>query len=314
VSDVAERPARAEPAQVVAWQGYAVMLLTTVLWAANNVIAKVSLELAPPAPLAAARFLLASLCLAVMLWLTDRGAYRRARTDWRLLSVLGLTGITLSNLTHFYGVTMTSVTDIALIGPATVPLWAALFARLMLGERLSRQRAAGMALSLVGVVLIVLAGASGEEGGGPRRVLGDLLLAASSGFWALYSVLGRRALQRYSALSLVTLGTLFGTAPMVALAVPAGVGWLVAAGPLLWIGLIYLSLVGTVLATLTWFQAADQLGVARAGQFTYLVPVWALLLAAAALGERPGWLQVGGALLVFGGLWFANRSRLARSS
>ena len=46
---------------------------------------------------------------------------------------------------------------------------------------------------------------------------------------------------------------------------------------------------------------------ARAGQFTYLVPVWSLLFAVLFLGERPAPLQLVGAAVVLAGLWLSNR-------
>ena len=187
------------------------------------------------------------------------------------------------------------------------PLWTAAFAALLLGERFSRRQLGGMAVSLLGVVLIV--GAAGiDPQGGSDRLIGDVLLLAGSACWAVYTVLGRRALRRHSALAASTFASLIGTAPMLLVAAPDGGEWLRQAPMDLWLAILYLALFGTVAAFLAWYHAIRVLGAARAGQFTYLVPVWALLLAGIFLGERPAPLQLVGAALVAVGLGVANRA------
>ena len=83
---------------------------------------------------------------------------------------------------------------------------------------------------------------------------------------------------------------------------------LLTAPPELWAAILYLALLGSVVALLAWSRSVRDLGAARAGQFTYLVPLWSLLLAALVLGERPAPLQLVGAALVLAGIWLTNRA------
>jgi drug/metabolite transporter (DMT)-like permease len=314
VSRSAASPAVALPSAAPPWPAYAVVLGTTLIWGGTNVVAKVGVGLAPAAGLAALRFVLAAACFAVLLAATKRAAFAIRRADLPLLAALGLTGVAASNLLFFWGLELAPVADAALIAPATSPLWTALFAALLLGERFSRRQLAGMAVSLAGVVAVV--GASGlDAGGGGGRLLGDLLLLSGSACWAVYTVLGRRALARHSPLAAVTWATLLGSVPLLLIAAPGGWGWLPAASPVLWAAILYLALLGSVVALLAWSRSVRDLGAARAGQFTYLVPLWSLLLAALVLGERPAPLQLVGAALVLAGIWLTNRAaRLAGGS
>jgi drug/metabolite transporter (DMT)-like permease len=186
-------------------------------------------------------------------------------------------------------------------------LLTAVFAALLLGERYTRRQQAGMGLSLAGVLCVV--GAAGlDPSGGSTRLLGDGLLLLGSASWGLYTVLGRRALQRHSPLASVTWATLLGCPLLLLAATPAGWGWLLDATPALWAVILYLSLLGSVVALLTWSRSVRDLGAARAGQFSYLVPIWSLVLAAFFLGEQPAVLQLIGGALVLAGIWLTNRA------
>jgi drug/metabolite transporter (DMT)-like permease len=308
---VADRSAAAaaRPAATPAgpgWSAYLLVLLTTLIWGGTNVVAKIGVGLAPAAGLAALRFGLAAFCFLALAALTERSALTVRRADLPLFALLGLTGMAASNVLFFWGLTLAPVTDAALLAPSASPLLTAIFAALLLGERYRRNQIAGMGLSLAGVVCVV--GAAGlDPSGGPTRLLGDSLLLLGSASWGLYTVLGRRALQRYSPLGAVTWSTLLGCPLLLLVAAPTGWDWLWSAGPLLWASLLYLTLLGSVVALLTWSRSVRDLGAARAGQFSYLVPIWSLLLAALFLGERPVWLQIVGGLLVLAGIWLANR-------
>jgi drug/metabolite transporter (DMT)-like permease len=182
----------------------------------------------------------------------------------------------------------------------------ALLAVVLLGERFTRQQAIGTGVSLIGVVLLL--GAVGlDQSSSPARLLGDGLLILSSFSWAIYTVVGRQALARVSPLATVTWANVIGVVPLLLVAAPDGWDWLVTASPSLWAAILYLGLIGSVVGLVTWSWSVRDLGAGRAGQFTYLMPVWVMILAAIVLDERPLPLQLIGAVLVLIGIWLANR-------
>lgn len=66
-------------------------------------------------------------------------------------------------------------------------------------------------------------------------------------------------------------------------------------------------LVGTAAAFVVWFQETQRCALGRLAAWTFLVPVFGVLLGVVVLGERPGWWTAAGLALVLGSLWPALR-------
>jgi len=79
-----------------------------------------------------------------------------------------------------------------------------------------------------------------------------------------------------------------------------------AAPPSAWGASVYSGLAGLVVAYLFWYRGVRVLGPTRTAMYVNLQPVFALLVAWAALGERPGIPQLAGAASVMAGLLLAR--------
>src|SRR3712207_9105026 len=84
-------------------------------------------------------------------------------------------------------------------------------------------------------------------------------------------------------------GLLIVSAPPIAAA-----DWAAASGAS-WGAIVYSGIAGLVVAYLFWYRGVRVLGPTRTAMYVNLQPVFALALAWAALGERPGVLPLGGA-------------------
>jgi drug/metabolite transporter (DMT)-like permease len=135
---------------------------------------------------------------------------------------------------------------------------------------------------------------------------GDLLLLGAPLSWAAYSILGKRAMDTFSPLVATAYAALSGTLLLIpAAALEALVG---GGGPhrfsiLGWVAILQLALLGTVAGFVWWYEGVQALGASRAALFVNLVPVFGTLLAALLLGERLGWPQLWGGLLVIAGVF-----------
>ena len=85
----------------------------------------------------------------------------------------------------------------------------------------------------------------------------------------------------------------------------AGVGSIPPSG---WVALVYVIVFATALGQQAWLYGVSGIGPSRAGIFTNLIPVSALLLSFVILGESLDLIKVLGIGFVLGGVWLVNRT------
>ncbi len=290
---------------------YARLTVTALFWGGTFVAARYAVREAPPFSVAAVRFAVAS---AVLFLLVAREAGRKAgprafpvpRTgeEWLGLLSLGFFGVFLYNAVFFTALTWTTAANGSLIVAVNPALTAALSAA-WLKEKVRPLQAVGLLVSFVGVAFVVSKG-SWET---VRRMSfnrGDVLMLGAPLAWALYSIQGKRVLDRFpfSPLAATAYAALFGAMMLCPAAVAERLATGRAAGFSLvgWLAVLQLALLGTVLGFVWWYEGVKALGAGRAAVFVNLVPVFGVLLAALFLGERLAWAEAFGGGLVIGGV------------
>jgi drug/metabolite transporter (DMT)-like permease len=220
------------------------------------------------------------------------------RAEWRRLAVLGVIGHLLYQLCFLAGVARTSVANSSLIFGCT-PVAVAVMSSVAGHERLTASRLIGAALSFAGIVAIVghRAAVSSET------IRGDLLVLLGMLCWALYSVAAQPLLERRSPLLVTGFSMAIGTALYL----------LVAIGPMVstdwarvsttsWLLMAASSVFALAVSYMIWYTGVQRIGSARTSAYSNLTPVVAMTIGALVLGERVGWWQVLGALLILSGL------------
>jgi drug/metabolite transporter (DMT)-like permease len=284
------------------------MAVAPALFASNILMARAVADLVPPFALAAGRWGLAALLLlpvaARQLW-RGRGTVRR---EWLDLLVLGFLGMVMCGAIVYVGAQTTTATNIGLIYAAS-PVFIIVLARIFYGETMSRVQAAGVALSLAGVVTIIARGDIGLLLGLTFTV-GDLYILAASFSWAVYTVLMRH---RPSALGAMPRFTAIAIAGTVALLPPLAVEVAVVGPPRLdgfTAGIVlFLAIVPGLGAYLTYEFVQRRLGSNRASLLMYLIPVYNAGLAWVLLGEELRLYHFIGAAMVLPGIYLATRRR-----
>jgi drug/metabolite transporter (DMT)-like permease len=268
---------------------------------------KVAAAHVPPAVIAVLRFASAAVLLWTWARLSGTPVRRPARRDLPLVLLLGFSVVFAYNLFFLYGVRHAPAADGSVLVPGLIPFVTALIAWPLLGERLSRRAGIGMAVALVGIV--VVANPAGDVGS--HRLLGDLLFLGAAISWSVYTLAGRRAIARYGSVS----SNVYATACGALLLLPVtflGDGWapLRHAPVQAWGSIAYLSLIGTVLGFVAFYEGVRLIGSARASSFALLVPIFGVLSSVLVLGEPLRTTLVVGGALVLGGLWLAESRRL----
>jgi drug/metabolite transporter (DMT)-like permease len=224
---------------------------------------------------------------------------RLLRAHWRLVLALACTGVVGFNTVIYAALARTPAVNALLIFAAT-PAVVALLARTVLGERCPVTHRAGIALSMLGVAVLV---ASGD----PASLLGfgdgtgDAIALAGVLIFAAYTVLLRRRPPGLDPLALLAATVAVGLVLMLPAWICCGARLPPAEPPVL-LALAYLGLCASVLGFLAWTRGVGRVGPARAGVYLNLTPVFGTCLAVALLGEAPSPHHLAGGALVLAGL------------
>ncbi|MEX2474701.1 DMT family transporter [Marinobacter sp.] len=290
------------------WLAYAGLILTPLFWAGNAVVAKGAVANMPPLSMSFWRWVIA---LAVLLPFGLPGIVRHRQVIRQYLgSMIALATFSVAafNSLLYYAALTTSATNIALIN-ATIPIFIALLAWLLLGDRTRPVQALGITLAVLGILTVVARGDLSvllELQAQP----GDLIMVAAVFSWGLFSVLLRRQAVPLPALTFLTTQIALGTLVilpfyLVELLVFKG-GFDVSRATVM--PLLYFAFFPGILAYAFWNHGVHRVGPARAALFMYLTPVFASVLAGVFLDERLGLFHVVGGLLILAGLFLATRT------
>jgi drug/metabolite transporter (DMT)-like permease len=285
---------------------YVTLLVGMVAFGGTWPAGKEAADHVPPAVVAVSRFAAA----AVLLWLwariSGRPVLRPRRADLPLVLLLGATVVFAYNLFFLYGVRHSTAADGSVLVPGLIPVATALLVWAVRGERPPRRAQLGLAVAFAGLVLV----ASPTGGVGSGRLLGDALYVGASISWSLYTLAGRRAIERYGSVSANVYATASGAVLLFPVSFLDG-GWAplahAPAGALA--GIAYLSVIGTVLGFVAFYEGVRLIGAARASSFALLVPVFGVLSSVLVLDEPLRWTLALGGTIVIAGLSLAESKR-----
>jgi len=276
------------------------------IWGGSHLAIRVALDSFTPLALAVIRLVLAAACLAFYArWAGETLAV--PRRDVLPLLGLGVLSHTVFQFLINAALLYTTPAHAALM-VSTMPTFAALGARGLLGERVTPRRAGAILMAFAGVAVVILW--SGQGLATARHpVLGDLLALGTAAAWAVGSVLSKPFLGRYSALkfSAVTLAAGALSALPFGAAAVARTSWEGVTGTG-WLMLPYLTVGSIALANSLWNRGIAGVEVSQAAVFSNLIPVTTLGLSALLLGERITLPLLGGGALVVIGTYLTQRT------
>ena len=256
-----------------------------VVWGSTYLAIRFAIETIPPLLMASARFLIAGSLLYA--WARSRGAPKPTPAQWKAAAIVGGLLFVGGNGAVVVSEQWVPSGLVALV-VAAVPLWMVLVDWIAgSGTRPTRRVALGIMAGFVGVA--VLAGSPGAGAGGPRELLGVVLVVAGSLAWAIGSSYARQAELPPRPRLWVGMQMLAGGAFLLPLALVTG-EWArlevgaVSARSLL--ALAYLIVFGALLAFSAYIWLLTASTPARVSTYAYVNPVVALFLGWA-LADEP---------------------------
>lgn len=288
---------------------YLLLILVPIFWGGAFVAAKFVVQELPPFTVAAIRFALATLCLWPLMYYREGEKAKLGKQDLLGMLVLGLSGIFGYNALFFCGLQFTSATNGSLI-VATNPIITLLLAAVFLKEKISWQKALGIAISFIGVTFVITNGNLFSILQAKYN-LGDLLLMGAPLCWAIYSIIGKGIMQRYSPLACTTYACGFGTLMLLPFSLyelsQKGLFIFTQTSFLGWLAIVYMAVFASVLGFVWWYKGVEKIGASKTSIFTNLVPVSAVVLASVLLGEKITGGDLVGAGLVISGVYLTTK-------
>jgi drug/metabolite transporter (DMT)-like permease len=278
------------------------MLAVACIWGANFTVVKYGTHVLAPLAFNGVRVALAALALTIIALLRRR-SWPSARELATLLGI-GMIGNGLYQVLFVEGIARTRASDAALVISAG-PAFVALLGWLAGTERISPRAWVGIALSIAGIGLVVFGGTAAAPG--QSTLLGNGLVLVGSLCWAVFSVLLKPFTHRVDGVQLSAVTMVGGAIALLIVASrPVAAADWTAVGPAAWGAIVYSGIAGLVVAYLFWYRGVRVLGPTRTAMYVNLQPVFALAIAWAVLGERPGITQLVGAGAVMAGLLLAR--------
>jgi len=258
--------------------GHVVQLVAlSLIWGSAYLFMRASAPTFGAAPMIFLRMALGStlVLLPLTLWRFGPGPLLR---NWRELLVFGVAFTAVPFLGLGFAALSISAGLLAILQSAA-PLFAALVARVWLGEPIAGSRAAGLAIGFAGVAMLVWDRVGVREDAG----LAILVTLAVTALWGVSSNYARKRLQAVDPVVLAT-GSI-GVAALV-LAPLAALEWPVQSpGPRAWAEVLFLGVAASGVGFLLYFGLLSKIGAVRATSVTFLNPVVAMGTAALYLGE-----------------------------
>ena len=280
------------------WLPLAIWSVLCLIWGSTWLAIKVGLRDLPPITFAGIRFVIASVILFAII-LARRIRLPERASDWRLLAWTGFLTITVNYALVFWGEQYLASGLAALLN-ATIPLFGLPLAhRYIASEQLTAKKVLGVLLGLVGVAIVC----SAELGGnGAHAFWGSLAIIVASLAGAQGSVLVKARGGHFDPALLAGVQMATGCVPLLVGGVllegnPVGYQWTTRAV----VALLYLAVVGSVVAFLAYYWLIRHIEVTRVLLIPLVTPLIAVLLGVGFLGETLGWgTAVGGSAILFG--------------
>lgn len=254
---------------------YVVLILQLLVASGTHIVAKAVTADVDPVTLTFLRTIISGLGM-ILLLRARKISWKVDRADVKRLLLLGLLGIPLNQFLYLYGIGFTTAANGALLY-ATTPVLVMVLSNILLKEKVTVRKAAGILLAFGGVVIVIFERGLDFSSG---YTYGNIVIFVAVIAWGLFTVLGRPLILKYGALKITCLAMLAGTA----MYFPVGVVGAIV-NPIHdisatdWIGILYLGIGTSIVGYVLWYYAIGRIDVSKVAVFANGQPILATVLA-----------------------------------
>ena len=284
---------------------FLIIAIPIAFWALAFPFIKIGLKELSPINLTIMRLLVVCIVFVSLLLVKPNKFSKLQKKDIIPIFLLGFLGIIVYHLGLNYGEQYISASAASVI-IATIPIFVVILAAIFLKENITLKIILGVVLSLFGVIIISISGKS-DASLEIKYLSGALAVLLAAMLGAGYTVVGKKMLQRYSALSLTVyvflLGSL-GLIPFISNSLFEEVAAMSVTG---WTAVIFLGIFPTVVGYVLWYVALQIKNASEVSVYLYFVPVLSTIISCFFLGEKITWLFIFGGAVVILGLHIVNK-------
>lgn len=275
-----------------------VWLILCGIWGSTWLFIKLGLADLPPLTFAGIRFVISCAILFPLVWIR-RLALPKSRGDWILLVGTGIMSFSLNYGLVFWAEQYIT-SGLAAFLQATLPAFGLILAHIYVpAERITWVKIGGVVLGVCGVGVVF----SNQLAISGRQALAGCVGMVLSAFFAAYSnVLVKTHGKNLNPAVIAAFQMLFGLVPLLLYGIafegnPLSFRWT----PMAVLSLVYLAVVGSVIAFLLYYWLIQNMDVTKTMLISLVTPVVAVILGMVVLDEQLSWRTlVGGAMIIAG--------------
>lgn len=287
------------------------MLMLIVFWGSSFVVVKQVLGNGlTPIAIATFRFLTAGGFFLIALF-----AKRSMNRDYRLtiqrrdsptLLILALTGVTFFFTIQYTGIQMAGPSIAAILVCLLSPILITVFSARLFKEHLTKRQILGILIAVLGTLSVVSADMLNLQGS-MQFFIGSLILLLTPILWAIYSLLGKKIMEKYDAFLIVAYVNILGGLCLVPFSLAENsLHQILTLGTNEWLAILYLSLTCSLLGYYIWFYVLKKAG-AAVSSFLFAEPLVTAIFAITFIGEKLNQFILAGAILIFIGVYLVTR-------
>jgi drug/metabolite transporter (DMT)-like permease len=288
-------------------KGHLIVLVTNILFGLNIPISKAILSTdIGPFGWSFLRALFTCICFWLLsLFLPKEPIVKKS--DYGMLVLCALFGLVFNQLSFVAGLTLTSPIDASII-TTSVPVLVMLIAAIVLKEPITTTKVTGVFVGATGALLLILSASNKATGAG--SIQGDLLCVVSCLSYAIYLVISKPIVQRYSSVTVMKWTFLFSTLFLS----PTGLREVINYpypdfDTRLWLQITYALVGGTFIPYLLIPLGLKRLRPTTMSMYNYVQPLVASIVAIIILQDTFTWVKACAAILVFTGVFIVNKSK-----
>ena len=285
---------------------YILLALCVLFWASNFILGRYLHNEFEPITLAFYRWLGVFICVIPFFIIDLKTIISVIKKHFIYIFILAFFSIVCFNTLLYFGLEKTTATNALLIN-SVFPILVLFLSFIILKTNITKNQIAGIVLSTLGVIFIVLQGNLSKISTFSLNG-GDIFILFATLSWALYSVLLKYKPLKLSPTQFFTTMVVVGFIQLLPfyLFSTQSISMDLVVVKNHYEIIVFMVIFPSILSFLFWNKGILEIGAEKTGQFTHLMPIFGTILAFLFLDERIAFYHLIGLVLIFFGIYLSQ--------